>query len=63
MTEAAREALGDLSRRLLERAGADPRDLVEAVVVGNPVMHHILLGVDPSELGQAPFALAASSAH
>ena len=62
MTEAARAALGDLSRRLLERAGADPRDLVEAVVVGNPVMHHILLGVDPSELGQAPFALAASGA-
>ena len=42
--------------------GADPRDLVEAVVVGNPVMHHILLGIDPSELGQSPFALAASGA-
>ena len=62
MTAAARGALGDLSRRLLDRTGADPRHLVEAVVVGNPVMHHILLGIDPSELGQAPFALAASGA-
>ncbi len=60
MTAVVRAALGDLSRRLTERAGADPRDLVEAVIVGNPVMHHILLGIDPSELGQAPFALATS---
>lgn len=62
MAGAVRAALGDLARRLLERAGAEPRDLVEAVVVGNPVMHHILLGIDPAELGQAPFALAASEA-
>ncbi|HCW82573.1 MAG TPA: drug:proton antiporter, partial [Rhodobacteraceae bacterium] len=26
----------------------------------NPVMHHLLLGIDPVELGQAPFALATS---
>ena len=62
MTAAAREALGGLASRLLERAGAEPRDLVEAVIVGNPVMHHLLLGVDPSELGQSPFALAAAGA-
>ena len=62
MTAVVRSALGDLSRRLVERAGAEPRDLVEAVIVGNPVMHHILLGIDPSELGQAPFALATSGA-
>ena len=62
MTDAVRAALGDLARRLLQRVGAEPRDLAEAVIVGNPVMHHILLGIDPSELGQAPFALAASGA-
>ena len=60
MTAVVRSALGELSRGLMERAEADPRDLVEAVIVGNPVMHHILLGIDPSELGQAPFALATS---
>jgi uncharacterized 2Fe-2S/4Fe-4S cluster protein (DUF4445 family) len=33
---------------------------VETVFVCNPVMHHLLLGIDPVELGQAPFALATS---
>ncbi|MCB1402762.1 MAG: DUF4445 domain-containing protein, partial [Rhodobacteraceae bacterium] len=31
--------------------------------VCNPVMHHLLLGIDPVELGQAPFALATASAQ
>ncbi len=30
--------------------------------VGNPIMHHLFLGIDPTELGGAPFALAASAA-
>ncbi|HKY94777.1 MAG TPA: ASKHA domain-containing protein, partial [Kiloniellales bacterium] len=30
--------------------------------VGNPIMHHLLLGIDPTELGWAPFALALNSA-
>ena len=32
------------------------------VFVANPVMHHLLLGINPIELGQAPFALSNSSA-
>jgi uncharacterized 2Fe-2S/4Fe-4S cluster protein (DUF4445 family) len=31
-------------------------------VVGNPIMHHLLLGIDPVELGGAPFALATDAA-
>ena len=31
-------------------------------LVGNPVMHHLLLGLDPTELGGAPFALAVDEA-
>ena len=31
-------------------------------MVGNPVMHHLLLGIDPVELGGAPFALAVDAA-
>ena len=27
-------------------------------VAGNPIMHHLFLGLDPTELGGAPFALA-----
>src|SRR3989440_8392105 len=30
-------------------------------MVGNPIMHHLLLGIDPVELGGAPFALATDS--
>ncbi|MEM7173562.1 MAG: ASKHA domain-containing protein, partial [Pseudomonadota bacterium] len=36
-------------------------DILNATFVGNPVMHHLLLGIDPTELGGAPFALAANS--
>ena len=39
-----------------------PEDVVEIVLVGNPVMHHLLLGIDPVELGGAPFALAVDTA-
>ena len=31
-------------------------------LVGNPIMHHLLLGLNPVELGQAPFALAVDAA-
>ncbi|MGY6635007.1 MAG: ASKHA domain-containing protein [Alkalilacustris sp.] len=60
MTAVVRTALNELAGELATSAGIDPRAIVEAVVVCNPVMHHILLGLDPSELGQAPFALATS---
>ncbi len=60
MTAAVREALDRLAGDLAREAGCAPRLLVEATVVCNPVMHHLLLGIDPVELGQAPFALASS---
>ncbi len=60
MSETVRQALNELARSLLAEADLDRRSVVEAVLVCNPVMHHILLGIDPSELGQAPFALATS---
>jgi uncharacterized 2Fe-2S/4Fe-4S cluster protein (DUF4445 family) len=37
-------------------------DILEVTLVGNPIMHHLLLGIDPVELGGAPFALATDSA-
>ena len=39
-------------------AGVSHEDILEATLVGNPIMHHLLLGIDPVELGGAPFALA-----
>ena len=32
------------------------------MIVGNPIMHHLVLGIDPTELGMAPFALATADA-
>lgn len=60
MTRAVRDALNDLTTGIAEEAGISPSLIVEATFVCNPVMHHLLLGLDPVELGQAPFALATS---
>ncbi|NJS40335.1 MAG: DUF4445 domain-containing protein [Rhodobacteraceae bacterium] len=60
MTSVVREALNALAKSIAEEAGVDPAAIYEMVVVCNPVMHHLLMGVDPVELGQAPFALATS---
>ena len=62
MTAAVRDALDALLRDLCAQADTPPADILEAVIVCNPVMHHLLLGLDPVELGQAPFALATSDA-
>ncbi|MCK0166499.1 ASKHA domain-containing protein [Jannaschia sp. S6380] len=62
MTRAVRETIDALAVDLAGQAGIPPGDVVEAVVVCNPVMHHLLLGIDPVELGQSPFALATSDA-
>jgi uncharacterized 2Fe-2S/4Fe-4S cluster protein (DUF4445 family) len=62
LTAAVRGALADLAKALAEEASISPDLIVEATIVCNPVMHHLLLGIDPTELGQAPFALALSEA-
>ena len=62
MTAAVRLAINDLARSVATEAGADAASIIEVVVVCNPVMHHLFLGIDPVELGQAPFALATSGA-
>lgn len=39
-----------------ERAGASRDRIYKIVVVGNTVMHHLVLGIDPTYVGQAPYA-------
>jgi uncharacterized 2Fe-2S/4Fe-4S cluster protein (DUF4445 family) len=58
MTAAVREALNGLAADVAKSAGVSPEDILEATLVGNPIMHHLVLGIDPVELGGAPFALA-----
>jgi uncharacterized 2Fe-2S/4Fe-4S cluster protein (DUF4445 family) len=58
MTAAVRQALSELAAQVAQAAGIEREWILEATVVGNPIMHHLLLGIDPVELGGAPFALA-----
>jgi uncharacterized 2Fe-2S/4Fe-4S cluster protein (DUF4445 family) len=62
MTKAVRDAVNDLIGKVCAESGVDRRDIFDCVFVANPIMHHLFLGIDPTELGQAPFALAASGA-
>lgn len=62
MTLAVREGMNALFTQLASEAQIDKQLIVDSVFVCNPVMHHLFLGIDPFELGQAPFALATSNA-
>ncbi len=62
MTKAVQDGLQQLIQGGAEQAGMSADDVLEVVLVGNPVMHHLLLGIDPIELGGAPFALAVDTA-
>jgi len=62
MTRAVREAVASLVRGLASRAGVEVEEILEITIVGNPIMHHLFLGIDPIPLGSAPFALAVDSA-
>lgn len=62
MTRAVREGMNALFTQIAAEAEIEKALIVDAVFVCNPVMHHLFLGIDPFELGQAPFALATSDA-
>ena len=62
LTNAVRGGVNDLVGEVCRRGGVDPVDIVELTIVGNPIMHHLFLGLDPRELGGAPFALAVDTA-
>jgi uncharacterized 2Fe-2S/4Fe-4S cluster protein (DUF4445 family) len=62
LTGVVREALDSLLGELVTEAGMEREDVLELTLVGNPIMHHLALGLDPRELGTAPFALVTTSA-
>ena len=62
MTSVVRAALNELAQDVAQQIGISPQDILEASFVGNPIMHHLLLGINPVELGGAPFALATDRA-
>ncbi|MEP3231531.1 MAG: ASKHA domain-containing protein [Hyphomicrobiales bacterium] len=62
LTKSVREAIDGLIADICEQSGVAREDILEATFVGNPIMHHLFLGLDPTEIGQAPFALTVSDA-
>jgi uncharacterized 2Fe-2S/4Fe-4S cluster protein (DUF4445 family) len=62
MTAAVRGAINELARDVAQQVGMPATEILEATFVGNPIMHHLLLGINPVELGGAPFALATDKA-
>ncbi len=50
-----REQIYGLIGELLHRAGHDPAELKNLVLVGNTVMHHLFSGVDVNPLAHHPF--------
>lgn len=62
MHKAIIDALNRLAASAAREAEIQPRQIHDAVFVGNTTMVHILLGIDPVELGGAPFALATREA-
>ncbi len=62
MHHAIIKALNDMAVATAKKAGIKSGEITDIVVVGNTVMHHLLLGIDPVELGQVPFTLATNTA-
>ena len=62
MTKVIRESLNKLFVQLVGDASAQISDILEVTLVANPIMHHLVLGINPVALGSAPFALTTDAA-
>ena len=62
LTDAIRLALDGLIGELVDQLETYREYVLEVVLVGNPIMHHIVLGLDPTPLGEAPFTLTTNRA-
>ena len=62
LTDAVRNGVNKLIHEVAAEGGIEPDEIVEVTVAGNPIMHHLFLGISPIELGGAPFALATDAA-
>ncbi|MGC8781640.1 MAG: ASKHA domain-containing protein [Anaerolineae bacterium] len=55
-------ALNELAEEAAAEADITTEAITDIVLVGNSVMHHILLNIPPRQLGQSPFGPAVSDA-
>ena len=58
LTQAVREQIAAMLEQARVTLNLGHNQILEVVAVGNPIMHHLFLGISPVELGQAPFTLA-----
>ncbi len=62
LTREVRRAVNELVAGTAANSGVDTQDILSLTFVCNPIMHHLLLGISPVKLGEAPFALAVDDA-
>jgi len=48
-------SLNELAKNAAEQAGLTVQDIVDVTLVGNSVMHHLALNLNPKPLGEVPF--------
>jgi len=58
LTHAVREKITEMILEACKQLQVSLDKLLELVLVGNPIMHHLFFGISPVELGQAPFTVA-----
>ena len=51
LTRVVREAINKTISEAAEAAGITVHDILEVTIVGNPIMHHLMMGMDPTQLG------------
>jgi len=62
LTDTVRDGVNELIQDVARQGDIEVDDIVEVTIAGNPIMHHLFLGISPVELGSAPFALATDAA-
>lgn len=56
------DRLNEMVANMCINADVRPADVVDAVLVGNTIMHHLIAGLPVSQLGEAPYLPAAVNA-
>ncbi len=58
LNKAILNGLNWIAKETSRIAGIKPKDIIDMTIVGNTCMHHLLLNIDPRNIGRAPFVPA-----
>ena len=56
------ESINEIAAECCQKAGVDCRQVYEITVAGNTTMNHLLLGIDPTYVAEAPYVAALQDA-